>query len=151
MTSKPIATPTPSSRRAMLGAIHIAVKDLALPRDQYEAMVMGVSVNRASSSKDLTEPELGRLLDRLRDLGWVSKPKTPKEPKLGKGAEDGQAAMIRGMWAKLATDPSDGALRKWVEKWTGKSDLRFCTSRDKGKLIEGLKAWAAREAKKSHD
>lgn len=130
--------------QAELAKIHIAIKDLSLPRDQYEAMVSRASNGRASSSKDLDSAERGRLLGALRKLGWK-----PKGKAGGRIAADAQSRMIRGLWIELGKagkvyDPSEAALRKWVEGETGKSDLTFLNSTQKSKLITALKAWAER-------
>jgi hypothetical protein len=45
----------------------------------------------------------------------------------------------------LVRDPSEQALRAYVVRMTGKSDLRFCLAAEKSTLIEALKAWAERE------
>lgn len=136
-----------ADRRTMLGAVHIAAKDLALPRDQYEAAVMGISAGRATSSKDLTDAELGRLLDRFRDLGWT--PTATRKRSAPRRPPEDQVAMIRRLWDELGRtgelrDPSPAGLRKWINGQVGRDDVTFCDSRQKARLIEALKSWLAR-------
>lgn len=135
---------TDPTRRAELAKIHIARKDLALSDVDYEAMVNRASNGRASSSADLDSAGRGRLLGALRKLGWK-----PKSKAGGRIAGDAQSRMIRGLWIELGKagrvrDRSETALRHWVENETGKSDLSFCSSVEKGKLIEALRAWTVR-------
>lgn len=134
-----------NSRRAELAKIHIARKDLALTDDVYEAMVLRASGGRATSAGDLDSAGRGRLIGALVALGW-----RPKSKAGARAAADAQSRMIRGLWIALADagkvrDKAEKALRAWVEKQTGKSDLRFCDGAEKRRLIEALKAWKARE------
>ncbi len=135
---------TDPTRQAELAKIHIARKDLKLSDVDYEAMVSRASGGSASSAKDLDSAGRGRLLGALRKMGWK-----PKAKAGGRIAGDTSSRMIRGLWIELAKagrlrDGSEAALRKWVENETGRSDLTFCSTTEKAKLIQALKSWTAR-------
>lgn len=133
-----------SDRRAMLAKVHIAQKDLGMDEETYRAVISRITKGKADSAKALSDAALNDLLEEFKRLGWKAKaaPRTAtKDPLSGK---------IRALWMALADagvvrDRSEAALRGYVERMTGKSDLRFCDVRQKGRLIESLKQWAARE------
>jgi phage gp16-like protein len=141
---------TDDDRRAMLAKIHIARKDLGLDEDTYRALVARLTRQRTNSAGQLSHPERADLLAEFHRLGW--KPRTPPNtpPNTPPGPKDSQAQKIRALWwglarAGLVRDPSEQALRAYVVRMTGKSDLRFCLAAEKSTLIEALKAWAERE------
>jgi phage gp16-like protein len=108
----------------MLAKAHIARKDLGLDEATYRAVVSRISGGHADSAGKLSGRQLDDLLSEFMRLGW--KPKTvPKA-----------AGVVR--------DRSEEALRSYVARMTRRSDLRFCSPVEKGRLIEALKQWADR-------
>lgn len=136
--------PNAADRRAMLAKVHIARKDLGMDEETYRAVISRMTKGKADSAKALSDAALNDLLAEFKRLGWKAKaaPRT--------AAKDPLSGKIRALWIGLAKagvvrDRSEAALRGYVERMTGKSDLRFCDVRQKGRLIESLKQWADRE------
>lgn len=132
-----------SDRKAMLAKVHIARKDLCLTEDDYRATLERLT--KKTSARDLTEHQLDAVLKEFARLGWTPKAKLPKQ-----AARDPMSSKVRGMWIELGKagvldDRSEAALRSWVTRMTGVTDLRFCEAADKVRLIEALKAWSERE------
>jgi len=133
-----------ASRNAMLAKVHIARKDLGMDEETYRAVISRMSNGKADSAKALSDAALNDLLAEFKRLGWQAKA-TPRT-----AAKDPLAGKVRALWRALANagvvrDRSEAALRGYVHRMTDKSDLRFCDAREKGRVIESLKQWAARE------
>lgn len=112
-------------RRKELAQIHIAIKDLGLDRDTYEAMLDSVAGVRSAS--DLDAEGRRRVIEHLRGLGWQ-----PRRPGRGRPAA-GRAELVRKIRAQLAEAGrpdtyADGIARKMfgVERfeWCGPDQLR---------------------------
>ncbi|MEA5087285.1 regulatory protein GemA [Solidesulfovibrio sp.] len=73
-----MAAPTSAARRAMLAKIHIALKDLGIPDEDYRAMLDGM-FDVASSAK-LSPRQLDQLLDHLTKRGFVASKKGDAKP-----------------------------------------------------------------------
>ncbi len=56
-----------AQRRGLLAMVHIAKKDLGLNSDEYEMILRGFKV---ASAGELSIPQLERLVDYLKHLGW---------------------------------------------------------------------------------
>ena len=56
-----------AQRRGLLAMVHIAKKDLGLNEGEYEMILRGFKV---ASSGELNIPQLERLIDYLKRLGW---------------------------------------------------------------------------------
>lgn len=131
-------------RKAMLAKVHIAKKDLALMDDCYRAVVSRIAHGRTDSAGKLSDGELNDLLREFKRLGWSASKGVPRS-----AARDPQAQKIRALWFALADagivhNRSETALRGYVQRMTGASDLRFCSSVEKRRLIETLKQWGLR-------
>jgi len=129
-------------RRAELGKIHIAKKELGLDDDTYRDILWAVC--RVRSAADLDSQGRFKLLAHFNYLGW--KPARSKRPKM-----DAQSRKIWSLWyqlkdAGLLANASAKSLRTEVKKLTGRDDLRFCDSEQKNMMIECLKKWLARES-----
>lgn len=132
-------------RRAMLAKVHIAKKALSLDEETYRAVIQRLTNGRADSAKALSDAALNDLLQEFKRLGWQAQKAAPRT-----AAKDLLAGKVRALWMALAEagvvrDRSEAALRGYVQRMTGTSDLRFCDAGQKGRLIESLKQWAARE------
>lgn len=88
------------TRRADLAKIHIAVKELALSRDDYTALLRNVF--KASSASELDAAGRQRLLSHFRRLGWQAQavPQTRARPKRPTPSEDA-APLVRRIRAQL--------------------------------------------------
>ncbi|BBF86297.1 phage protein [Aquitalea magnusonii] len=86
------------SRNPALAKIHIAKKELAIDDETYRAMLQ--SIAGVSSSKDLTDAGVTKVLAHLQRCGW--KPKAAaqagKKPSVGRGRK----ALIGKVEALLA-------------------------------------------------
>ncbi|GAB3452024.1 gp16 family protein [Insolitispirillum peregrinum] len=131
-------------RRAMLAKVHIAKKALSLDEETYRAVISRMSKGKATSASTLSDTGLNDLLQEFKRLGWQAQKAAPRT-----AAKDPLAGKVRALWIALAEagvvrDRSEAALRGYVQRMTGTSDLRFCDAGQKGRLIESLKQWAAR-------
>jgi len=138
----PRQSKTPAQmRNAELAKIHIAKKDLGLDDDTYRDILW--TICRAKSSADLDSTKRFKLLAHFRHLGW--KPTRTKKKKITDPKES-------KIWSLLYQIRDLGEIqtvtkttvRKQVEKFTGCSDVRFCTEAQKSHVIECLKQWLAR-------
>lgn len=75
------------SRNPALAKIHIAKKELAMDDDTYRAMLQ--SIAGVSSSKDLTDAGVTKVLAHLQRCGWKPKAaaKAGKKPSVGRGRQ----------------------------------------------------------------
>jgi len=73
------------SRNPALAKIHIAKKELAMDDDTYRVMLQ--SVAGVSSSKDLTDAGVTKVLAHLQRCGWKPKAaaKVGRKPSVGRG------------------------------------------------------------------
>lgn len=131
---------TPSRRPALIAKLHVAKKQLGMEDDEYRALLEKLTGHR--SAADLTEDQLHRVLARLRDAGFKSK-------KSAAPGSKAHVAHIQKLWADLGamgalSDPSDAALRAFVQRQTSVSAPQFLNPKQANKVIEGLKGWIAR-------
>lgn len=75
------------SRNPALAKIHIAKKELAMDDDTYRAMLQ--SIAGVSSSKDLTDAGVTKVLAHLQRCGWKPKAaaKAGKKPSVARGRQ----------------------------------------------------------------
>jgi len=127
-----------AQRKRELAAIHVAVSQLGLDDETYRALLreqLGVA-----SAKELDGAGRHRLLEALRQRGWVGRQGAPA---------DRQAAKIRALWGELERrgllrDASLAALRAFTRRMTGVAEPRWITAEQSNVVIEGLKAWLRR-------
>ena len=140
-------------RRGMLAKVHLARKELALGDDAYRDVVRRIT--GTDSSAKASDAALHRLLGEFQRLGW-----RPSSRQHGKRrAAQAQLRMIAAVWHDLAPyvrEHTDQALRSFVARQTrtrlhpdGVSALEFVDGKQAGKVLEGLKAWLAREQSKT--
>lgn len=98
------------------------------------------------SLRELTAPQLGRVIEELHRLG---------APKRAKPLPSPQARMARGLWIELADlgavrDRSDRALDAFVRRQSEVDAARWLTDpAEARKVVEALKSWVARERRKA--
>jgi phage gp16-like protein len=131
-------------RRARLAKVHVAKKQLALEDDSYRALLMRVTGK--SSSADCTDAQLDAVLGEFARLGFTAdKPRQPPSDKA-------YVRMIYAIWKDLKpylTDHSRRALQSFVKRQTDVDAPEFLNPEDANIVVEGLKAWLARERAKA--
>lgn len=136
--------PTP----AQVKKIHTLKGALKLDDDTYRAVLAGYGV---TTSKKLCIQVADQLIADLEGKAlaagaWEKRDHAKAKRRLG---DDPQTSKIQGMWAALhkagkVQANSAKALSAYVKRMTGKDALRWCSSFEKGRLIENLKAWLER-------
>jgi phage gp16-like protein len=129
-------------RRALLGKVHIAKKELGLDDDIYR-MILDNEVGKTSASK-CTDRQLVKVIEALKSKGWKNSQK-----KKFRSTKDGLKRKIYALWGELqklgAVQSKDKtALDAFVKKHTGIDSVSFLDENPAIKMIEILKAWIER-------
>lgn len=127
------------SRNGLVGAIHAAATKRGIRGDDYRDMLRAVTGK--DSSKALTLPEMGKVLDHLNGAARVrGAGEIPQARKV-------RALWISGYWLGVVRDNSDAALRAFVKRQAAIDAERWLRdAADARKVIEALKSWMTREA-----
>ncbi|MDH0894395.1 MULTISPECIES: regulatory protein GemA [unclassified Pseudomonas] len=140
------AAPNPNRAR-LIKLIHVGRRELGMDDETYRLMLAGMKgMGGATSSADLTVPNLYRVLEQLKQKGFKVRPnKKGKRPL----AADPQSKKIRSLWLELhgqgaVHDPSEEALAKFVATMTGVAALQWLSSAQASQVIESLKKWRQR-------
>lgn len=139
----------PVLRRARLAKVHIARKQLALEEDSYRALLRRMTGKDSASAMAIAELDL--VLNEFKRLGFSDAPAR----RFRKPAHHPHVRKVFALWWALKPhlqNGSDGALRAFVRRQT-KSDMtpdgvsapEFLDPEQANLVIEGLKAWLARE------
>ena len=152
MTATARFAPDPR-RRAMIGKVKIAQKELGLDDATYRAVLQRIAGR--SSAADCSEAELGRVLDEFKAKGW--KPAAPgadRKSRAGvapapKAADHAMAGKARALWISLhqlgvVRDASERALESFAARQLGVDRLQWADQAQGFRLIEALKAMAER-------
>jgi phage gp16-like protein len=128
------------SRSALLAKVHVAKKQLRLDDDTYRDLLARTTGQRSAAG--LTDRQLVAVLDALKAAGWQA----PASKAMGKP----HVAKVLALWADMCAqgiprDASDAALTSFVKRMTGIDRIEWLTVPPASKVIEGLKAWRARE------
>lgn len=124
------------SRAKMIGAVRAATRRLRLADDDRKAIQL--EATGKASMADMSLAEIGLVLDRLnRDYR-------------GPRGQRAHVGKIRALWWTLywlgaVGEPNDAAVDAFVKRQTGKESARFLHPKEAFRVIEALKAWAARE------
>lgn len=143
--------PVDADRRALYGKLQIARKALGLLDDGIWRDLLDGRYGKTSRTA-LTRAELVDLVEHFKAQGFkASKPKRAGKRPLARGEE---ARKIRALWLTLwnlgcVKEPSEEALASFTKRVTGGKDrgvdaLQWLNSYQASKVIEALKAWAAR-------
>jgi len=131
----------------MIAKVKVAQKQLGLTEDDYRAVLLRV-VGRTSAAH-CSEAELALVLDEFKRQGF--KPLPPKGPAGGRrGAADHPVARkARALWISLhqlgaIDNPSEAALEAFARRQLKSEQLQWANQTQGYKLIEALKAIAAR-------
>lgn len=141
------AAPSNQDRLRLIKLIHVARRDLRMDADTYRLMLAGMKgLDGATSTADLSVPNLFRVLEQLKQKGFKVRPsKAGKRPL----ADDDQSKKIRSLWLELHSlgvvrDPSEAALAKFVQSMTQVSALQWLNTAQASRVIENLKQWMGR-------
>ena len=141
------AAPSNPNRVRLIKLIHVARRELRMDDDTYRLMLAGMKgLDGATSSADLSVPNLLRVLEQLKQKGFKVRPnKRSKRPL----ADDEQSKKIRSLWLTLhdlgaVRDPSEEALAKFVLGMTRVAALQWLSTDQASQVIENLKQWHQR-------
>ncbi|WP_081818745.1 gp16 family protein [Pseudomonas sp. PH1b] len=139
--------PNNLTRLRYIKLIHVARRELRMDDDTYRLMLSGmVGLEGATSTADLSVPNLQRVLEQLKQLGFKPRPnKVGTRPR----ANDEQSRKIRSLWLELhdlgaVRDPSEEALANFVKSMTKVSALQWLNVAQASRVIENLKQWQRR-------
>lgn len=141
-------------RRAAVVKVQIARRELGIDDGAYRALLERVTGETSSTA--CSDAQLGRVLDELKAKGW-----TPKGMAGGRtGAipvstgrrtmsQSPMAKKARALWISLhqlgvVRDPSERALESFGRRQLGVDRLQWADEGQAYRLIEALKAMAAR-------
>ncbi|WP_248915830.1 gp16 family protein [Pseudomonas moorei] len=139
--------PSNPNRLPLIKLIHVARRELRMDDDTYRLMLAGMNgLDGATSTADLSVPNLVRVLEQLKQRGFTVRPKNAQQRPM---AADGPSRKIRSMWLTLhglgaVRDPSEEALAKFVLNMTGVATLQWLTGPQASRVIENLKQWQQR-------
>lgn len=124
-------------RSRLIGAVHAAKKAAGLDDDTYRAKLQ--LITGKTSAKDCSDGELRDVLDSMNGKRRHGPAK----------ADSPTARKARALWISLhalggIADPSEQALRAWVQRQYHVDDLAFIRASESFAVIEGLKQWCAR-------
>ena len=132
-------------RKREIQLIHVGKSALKMDEDSYRAMLF--ACGRVKSSTELDWTGRKRVLDHLKKCGF-----TPSKPKAVKIATDESPQMkkIRALWLTLADEGvvknrSEKALGAYIKRQSGVDAKQWLHGVEASRVIEALKAWAARE------
>ncbi|MCF6758289.1 regulatory protein GemA [Pseudomonas balearica] len=141
------AAPSNPNRVRLIKLIHVGRRELGMDDETYRLMLASMKgLGGATSTADLSVPNLYRVLEQLKQKGFKVRPKSKgKRP----AAADPQSKKIRSLWLTLRDkgalrDPSEEALVKFVHGETGVQALQWLTTEQASQVIEHLKQWVAR-------
>jgi phage gp16-like protein len=149
MSNYPKAGMPSPPRNKLLSAIHAAKKRMGLDDGTYRDMLERLTGKRSAGAME--DKDLHEVLAHLNVSG-AGRAGDAVYRRVVRAADGPNAALvnkIRALWISLAhlgevDDRRDSALLAFVERQTGKQALEFLTPIDCNKVIEALKAWAAR-------
>ncbi|WP_339079072.1 regulatory protein GemA [Pseudomonas sp. TMP9] len=141
------AAPPNPNRLRFIKLIHVARRELRMDDDTYRLMLAGMKgLDGATSTADLSVPNLLRVLEQLKQRGFIVRPnKKTKRPL----AQDEQSKKIRSLWLTLhglgaVRDSSEEALAKFALGMTKVAALQWLSADQASQVIENLKKWHQR-------
>lgn len=130
-------------RRSLIAKVHVAKKELGLAEDDYRAVLLRVTGHM--SAAECTEAQLGAVLDEMKRHGFVARP-----ARASRRADHPSALKARALWISLhalgvVENPSEQALEAFARRQLGCERLQWAKQGHAFRLIEALKAMAARD------
>ncbi|WP_409284337.1 gp16 family protein [Pseudomonas protegens] len=142
---------TNPTRLRYIKLIHVARREMRMDDETYRLMLSGMTgLDGATSTADLSVPNLQRVLEQLKQRGFKPRPnKAGTRPR----ANDEQSRKIRSLWLELhdlgaVRDPSEEALANFVKSMTKVSALQWLNVAQASRVIENLKQWQHRVTNK---
>lgn len=142
---------TNPTRLRYIKLIHVARREMRMDDETYRLMLSGMTgLDGATSTADLSVPNLQRVLEQLKQRGFKPRPnKAGTRPR----ANDEQSRKIRSLWLELhdlgaVRDPSEEALASFVKSMTKVSALLWLNVAQASRVIENLKQWQHRVTNK---
>lgn len=134
-------------RRQLLGKVHIAKTALGLDDDTYRDLLEARTGKRSAAK--CSNAQLVDLVEHFKAQGFKPKVKAPARARRASLADSRTQRKARALWLSLyhlglVGDPSEPALSSFVKRQARVDDVRFLTPGQSYKVIEALKAWAAR-------
>jgi len=146
-------------RNKLVQLIHVAKKDLGLDDDAYRAVLR--EQTGAETTSHLGIKGLEKVLDHMQARGFVirARPKGKAAPLKREPIHDSdeQIRKIRSLWLELRDmgvlrDSSEAALNNYCARITGIARLDWVpTTTRLSQIIETLKKWVEREARKQEE
>ncbi|UZE21815.1 regulatory protein GemA [Pseudomonas sp. B21-056] len=139
--------PANPNRLPLIKLIHVARRELRMDDDTYRLMLASMKgLDGATSTADLSVPNLLRVLEQLKRRGFTVRPSKTKQRPM---AADGQSKKMRSLWLALhglgaVRDSSEEALAKFVLNMTGVAALQWLNGAQASRVIESLKQWQQR-------
>lgn len=138
-----------------LKLVQIGRRDLQLSDEQYRDLLQEVTGKR--SARGLDDFRLGKVVDRMKTMGFVPMTKSPARRKPGK-PRAAESAKIKAVWITMhkqgfVRDGSDGALNAYVKRMTSKVNgvgverLEWLNSEQAYQVLEAIKRWHYRVIK----
>ncbi len=129
-------------RRSLIAKVHVARKELGLAEDDYRAVLLRITGRMSAAECD--ERQLGAVLDEMKRHGFVAKP-----ARASRSADHPSALKARALWISLHAlgvidNPSEQALEAFARRQLGCERLQWAKQGQSFRLIEALKAMAAR-------
>lgn len=130
----------------MLARLHAEMR----PLSKEESRAVKLAVTGKESAADMTDGQIGLLLDHLRKKGLhFHKPSEPNER-----PGERQERLIWALWRDLARsgaidEASEKGLRGFVKRTAGVDGIQWLTPGAANKVIEGLKVWLRRTKEKA--
>ena len=142
---------TNPTRLRYIKLIHVARREMRMDDETYRLMLSGMTgLDGATSTADLSVPNLQRVLEQLKQRGFKPRPnKAGTRPR----ANDDQSRKIRSLWLELhdlgaVREPSEEALANFVKSMTKVSALQWLNVAQASRVIENLKQWLHRVTNK---
>lgn len=128
------------SRKRLIAMVHVARNQLGLDEDTYRDLLERVTGKRSAAK--LTDGELGRVIDALKERGFEPKRTAPRSDKA-------HVRKVWSLWADLERagrlrEPGRAALRSFVKRMTSVEDPEWLTPEQANVVIESLKQWLRR-------
>lgn len=143
--------PADPKRLRYIKLIHVARREMRMDDETYRLMLSGMAgLDGATSTADLSVPNLQRVLEQLKQRGFKPRPnKIGTRPR----ANDEQSKKIRSLWLELhdlgaVRDSSEEALANFVKSMTKVSALQWLNVTQASRVIENLKQWQHRVTNK---
>lgn len=148
MISAPLAAARAAQRAKLIKTVQTGRTILKLDEDTYRAL-LAVKSGGKRSAKDLTVYELEAVIKHMRAAGFKALKPASARPRERRALDTHpESSKARALWLWLheigvVNDPSERALASFGRRISGVDALQWTHRPDK--LIEGIKAWAARQ------